>query len=130
MRHLFLIPDAKLLVATSQTNDKLILHRFDLDAILAKSDVDYLFVSSRAPATAVRGEAFRYPIEVKSRKGGVKFNLDAAPKGLTLDAKGVITWNVPKDFDGDSASVILTISDKSGQETIHSFVVSVSNAKP
>jgi hypothetical protein len=126
-----LIPGAKLLAILSDAGDKLILHRFDLDALLEKSEVDYLFVTSRAPASAVRGEAFCYDVQVKSRKGGVKFALDASPKGMTISAKGEITWSVPKDFDGDSASVILTVTDKSGQETIHSFSVSVPEvAKP
>jgi hypothetical protein len=124
-RRTFLIPDAKLLVVLPNSGDKLLLHRFDLDAMLEKSEVDYLFVSSRAPASATRGEAFRYDVRVKSRKGGVKFTLDAAPDGMKIDATGAITWAVPKDYAEDSVSVILTVSDKSGQETIHSFVMPV-----
>jgi hypothetical protein len=131
-QRVFFLPAAKLLVVLSNSGDQLIVHRFALDALLAKSDVDYLFIMNRNPGTALRGEEFRHTVEVKSRKGDVKFSLEAAPMGMSIDANGTIKWAVPKDFAEKEVSVILMITDKSGQEIIHSFILpmSVPPAKP
>ena len=51
-RRIFLIPSAKVLITIPETNDRLVLHRFDLDAALDKSGVDYLFVMSEPPSGA------------------------------------------------------------------------------
>jgi len=120
---LFLIPDAKLMAILAETGDKIVLHRFDLDALLEKSDVDYLFVTSRPPAAA-RGVAFRYTPTIRSKKGGVKLTLDSGPDGMKL-TDGTLTWNVPKDFTDESVSVIVTVTDKTGQEVFHAFTLPV-----
>jgi hypothetical protein len=125
---IFLIPDAKLLVLLSDSGDKLILHRFDLDALLAKSDADFLFVTGRPPG-AVCGAEFSYKPNVRSKKGGVKVKLDASPDGMTVAADGTVTWKVPDNFADSSVAVILTISDSSGQEIFHTFELPV-RARP
>jgi predicted Zn finger-like uncharacterized protein len=124
----FLIPNAKALVVLNGSADRIHIHRFDLDAMLDKAGIDYLFVTSRPPG-AVRGGAFTYKPEVKSKKGGVTVKLDAGPDGMRVAADGTVTWDVPADFGDASASVILTISDKSGQETFHTFTLPVANKK-
>ncbi len=116
----FLVPDAKLLVILSSSNDKLFLHSFDVDEELEKSGIDYLFVASRPPA-ALFGKPFSYPIEVKSRKGGVKYKLESGPDGMKVAADGKLTWAVPRD--AEPASVLLTISDASGREVFHNFTL-------
>jgi predicted Zn finger-like uncharacterized protein len=125
-KRIHFIPQANLIATVPAGNDRLVLHRFDLDAALQKSGVDYLFVTSRPPA-AVAGAKFEYRIKVKSKKGGVKFKLDAGPDGMTVTPDGLVAWAVPAGFDG-SPSVIITVSDKTGQETFHSFTLPVSAA--
>ncbi|HEY1190280.1 MAG TPA: hypothetical protein VGE74_21790, partial [Gemmata sp.] len=120
----FLVPDAKAAAVLHATGNKVTIHALDLEALLTKAGVDYLFVVSRPPA-AVRGEVFGYKPEVKSKKGGVKVKLDAGPDGMKVAADGTVTWDVPKDFDEATVSVILTVSDSSGQETFHSFTLPV-----
>jgi hypothetical protein len=124
-KRIHLIPDAKLLVTIPNTNDRLILRRFDLDELLAKADVDYLFVVSQAPLGVKLGEKMTYPLVVKSRKGGVKYKLESGPPGMTVSAAGVLTWTVPADLADKSADVILTVSDSTGQEVFHTFSLAV-----
>ncbi|AWM38508.1 hypothetical protein C1280_16985 [Gemmata obscuriglobus] len=120
----FLVPDAKALAVLHASADKVTVHAFDVEAMLAKAGVDYLFVASRPPG-ATRGATFSYKPEVKSRKGGVKIKLDAGPEGMKVATDGTVTWDVPKNFNEASVSVILTVSDKSGQEAFHSFTLPV-----
>jgi hypothetical protein len=121
----YLIPRHHLLVLVGENGDELILHRFDLDALLAKSDTDYLIITSDPPAVGVAGTKFEYAPAVKSKKGGVKIKLDAGPEGMKLGADGKLTWDVPAYLVKQEVSVILTVSDSSGQEVFHTFKVPV-----
>jgi hypothetical protein len=121
----FFVPSAKLLVVLPKTNDKLQLYRVDMEQMLEKGDRDYLLTTSRPPRWAARGTAYTYPVVVKSKKGGVKYKLDAGPKGMKIDPEGKIVWDVPADFDEEETDVILTIGDASGQEILHTFKITV-----
>lgn len=112
-------PSAKLFVSVPAANDKLVLHKFDLEAAFEASGVDYLYLTSR-PRTVVPGKGFDYQIVAKSKKGGVKYTLEAGPKGLTVDAGGKVSWAAPADFAGPE-TVIVTVADASGQELFHAF---------
>jgi hypothetical protein len=124
-QHVFLMPLSKLLVLVPASKDKLILQRFDWDALLAQADVDYLFVQSQPMTTAHRGQPYVYPLEVKSKKGGVKIKLDAGPAGMAVTADRQLRWTVPEGFAEERVTIILTISDASGQEVLHSFTLGV-----
>jgi WD40 repeat protein len=124
-RHVFLIPDARLLVILPGDNERLVLHRFDLDELLAKADTDFLFVQSQPVTVAVKGQPYVYPLVVRSKKGGVKIKVDGGPKGLKVTPEGKLTWDVPKDFAEAEVDVILTVGDASGQEVFHTFKVAV-----
>jgi len=47
------VPDARMIVTLPMTNDRLIVHRVDLDEALEKADIDYLFVTSRERPSCV-----------------------------------------------------------------------------
>jgi hypothetical protein len=117
----FFCPNAGILAVLAPSSDKIILQKLALDATLGKSDVNYLFVNSRPPAAEV-GQPFRYPVAVKSKAGGVAFKLDAAPEGMTVSPDGVINWTVPQDW-AEPVGVSLRVTDKSGAEVLHSFVL-------
>jgi predicted Zn finger-like uncharacterized protein len=121
------IPDGKVLVTIPATSDRLLLYRFDPDEALAKSEIDYLYVTSTPVAVAVKGDTYVYPVVVKSKKGGVKIKLESGPDGMKVGADGRITWAVPKDFGQTEADVLLTVGDATGQEIFHSFRVAVRN---
>jgi hypothetical protein len=124
-KRIFFIPDAKLVVTIPSSNDRLLLTRFDVDEALEKSDVDYLFVTSRPPATAVRGRAFDYQLTVKSKKGGVKYKIESGPTGMAVSKSGRVTWEVPRDFADGQCDVVLTVSDSADQEAFHTFKLMV-----
>jgi S1-C subfamily serine protease len=124
LRFLF-VPSAKLLAVLPRTNDKLLLYRVDVDQMLDKVVRDYLLTTSTPPATFAKGAAYAYQVVVKSKKGGVKYKLDAGPKGMKIADDGKISWDVPANFDEEETAVILSISDASGQEIFHSFKISV-----
>lgn len=125
-----LIPEAKVLVTVPLSDDKIDIQRVDLDQIAEKSGVDYLYVESRAPLFAVRGADFRYPIRVKSKKGGLTYRLDAGPAGMTLSTDGVLAWSVQKDFVEKDADVIVSITDSTGQDKYHTFRLALLDDAP
>ena len=118
------VPDAKAIVVLPEGNDRVVLHRFDPDAALAKCDADYLFVTSRPPGAIRAGAGFRYPVQVRSKTGGVRFHLSGEPKGMAVSPAGEVTWAVPADAAGEYR-VILSVTDKSGQEAFHPVTVTV-----
>jgi hypothetical protein len=122
-KRFFLIPSAKLLVVLPATQDRLLVYRTDIDELLAKADYDYLVVLSRPPAAAKPGAEYSYQMDVKSKRGGVKYKLDSGPKGMEVSATGLLKWPVPADFAEPQADVIMTISDASGQEIFHTFAI-------
>mgnify|MGYP000328691886 CR=1 FL=1 len=89
--------------------------------ILEKLGVDYLLVSSTAPNSAQRGKLFRYELSVKSKRGGLKFELEDAPKGMKISDAGEITWPVPSDIASAPVNVIVSVEDSTGQQRYHTF---------
>ncbi len=87
-RRLYFLPAAKVIIAIPNPADRLILYRFDPEAALEKSNVDYLVVTSRPPTAAKKGKEYAYSLTVKSKKGGVTYKLDSGPKGMALELGG------------------------------------------
>ena len=120
-RHVFLIPDAKLLVILPMSQDRLVLQHFDLEQMLAQAGMDYLFVISRPPTQFRPGTAWSYRLAVRSKKGGVKVKLESGPPGMVVSPAGLLRWAVPSNFSEPEVDVLLTVSDASGQEAFHTF---------
>jgi hypothetical protein len=127
-QRLLFIPTAKLIVAVPETNDCLVLHRFDVDQAIGKSGIDHLCATSRAPTRAVRGEDYVYPITVRSNRGPITYRLESGPKGMSITRSGVIVWKVPADLTVPAARVLVTIADGSGQSTLHAFQLRLADA--
>jgi hypothetical protein len=119
------LPEAKLLVTIPATKDQLVLYRFDVEELLEKAGIDYLFVTSQPPAEVRRGSTFHYQLAIKSRKGGLKYKLESGPKGMAVSAKGKLTWQVPERTTDSETPVIVSICDASGQECFHAFTLSL-----
>src|SRR5262249_3759668 len=124
-KRLQFIPAAKLIVFIPPSNDRLHLFRVDVEEAMEKADIDFLLVTSQAPATAQKGRIYTYQLAVKSKKGGVAYRVESGPKGMTVDNAGKVTWAVPRDFADTEADVILTVKDRTGQEVFHTFKVAV-----
>ena len=56
----------------------------------------------------------------------MRISLDSGPEGMKLK-RNRLTWKVPADIEPGPTSVILTLTDASGQEVFHSFTLKVSN---
>lgn len=124
-KRVWLIPDAKVLVTLPTTNDSVQLTRFDLDEALNKSGTDYLFVASDPPTDARKGERYAHQLVVKSKRGSAKCKLDAGPPGMTVTPDGKVEWTVPGDFADGTATVIISVSDASGQEVFKTFKITL-----
>ena len=124
-KRIMLIPKGKVLVTISPGSDTLILRPFDLAQQLADEGIDYLFVDSEPVTEARAGSTYRYEITVKSRRGGVKTELQSGPSGMRLSENGTLTWKVPGRNADDSYPVIIDISDDSQQHIFHTFRIAV-----
>ena len=51
--------------------------------------------------------------------------LDAGPPGMTVTPDGKIEWTVPGDFADGTATVIISVSDASGQEVFKTFKITL-----
>lgn len=119
------VPDAKFIALLPRGNDQVVLYKFDADAALVSSGLDYLIVTSTAPREVRAGATFTYSIKARSKQGGVTYKLDSGPKGMTVSIDGVVTWNVSGDSPIGDQDVILTVRDKVGQEVFHTFTIKV-----
>ncbi len=117
--HVFFVPQAAVVAVLPKVADRIVLYPVDVAAELAKTDLDYLFVASQPPPAAP-GKRFEYQIDAKAKAGGLRYKLDFGPTGLSVAENGVVTWDAPAGF-GKPVNVAVTVSDKSGQEVIHSF---------
>jgi hypothetical protein len=122
-KRIYFIPAANLIVIIPDSSDRLVLQRFDVMQALEKSGIDYLFVVSHAPVKAKKGATYRYQLAVKSKQGGVKYRVESGPQGMKISDTGLLTWDVPRSASEMELDVLLTISDKSGQEIFHKFCI-------
>lgn len=121
--HLF--PEAKLLVIVPPARNRLILKRLDVEEVLSKSGMDYLFVVSSPPPKATRGRLLEYQISTKSKRGGVTYELEGGPEGMKLSERGRLSWYVPTSLEEEAVSVIVLVADRSGQQVYHTFTCDV-----
>jgi predicted Zn finger-like uncharacterized protein len=119
------IPAAHLVVVVSAAGDSLALYRFDVEKALDQADADYLVVTTPPAAAARPGEEYASRLAGTSRRGGVKFELDLGPPGMTLRDDGTLDWPVPADFAGRTADVLLTMSDAAGRGKALAYKVAV-----
>lgn len=113
------------IVFVNKSSEELTVLSFDFDALLAKSETDFLLVLSEPPQTAVAGKTFEYAPVARSRKGGVKWALDAGPDGMKLGADGKLTWAVPAMAAKEEVGVILSATDATGRDAFHAFKLAV-----
>lgn len=130
-RRLLYVPVADAIVALGPTAESITIHRFSVEEALAKLKTDYLFVTSAPPAEIPPATRLNYQIEVKSRKGGLKFTLATGPSGAQLSSTGLLTWPIHNSVSGPQSFAIL-VGDDAGLETMHSFniVVDKDASKP
>lgn len=120
-RQIWFAPQAKMLVVARQGTDVLYVRRVDIEELMEKSDIDFLYVNSRPPTSIKVGEKLKYQIETRSKRGGVTYSLESGPKGMDVSDSGLVTWTAPRTLKGAVESIILLVSDASGQQKFHKF---------
>jgi Trypsin-like peptidase domain len=114
-RRIILIPEAKVVAVIPTSADHLVLHRLDVDELLNKADIDFLFLTSSPPASVHKGGQLSYQMTAKSRRGGVAYKLDSGPPGMTVTKTGLLTWAVPAAITDKELDVIVSVTDASGR---------------
>ncbi len=125
-----LIPAAKVLVTLGEGSSSLVMRGFDLARELEAEGIDYLFVESSPLCQANRGQRYSYKMQVRSKKGGVKIKLQSGPKGMTVSKDGMVSWTVPARATEENASVIIEVTDATGQTIFHTFNIETVEATP
>lgn len=120
-------PNANLLLTLTPSNDELILRRVSLVEVMKEKGVDYLFASSVPPKRVTAGGTYTYELQILSARGRARATLDSGPAGMKL-RRNRLTWQVPATQEPGPQSVILTLTDASGQEVFHAFKVEVTAA--
>ncbi len=124
-KRVFFVPDAKMLITIPMTNDRLVMRSIDVDSMMEKAGVDFLFVASQPPVTARENTLYTYQIKARSNKGGLKYKLESGPKGMKLSPQGLVEWEIPKKNDRNEQEVVIGITDAAGQEVFHTFTIVV-----
>jgi hypothetical protein len=124
-KRVYYYPRGGLLVTLGAEKDRLLLRRVNLADQLEKSGADYLVVLSRPPL-AKAGRTFDYRLDIRSRKGGVSVKLESGPPGLKVTPEGQVTWVIPANLSEREAEVLVSVRDRSGQQTLHQFTIEIS----
>ncbi len=122
-KRVFFIPQAKLIVFFPHGNDRLELRRLDVDDLLDKSDIDYMYVTSPSTALARRGTVFSFGLTARSRRGA-SFGRRSSPEGLEITPAGAMEWHVPQDFRDDMVSLVAILSD-GRREVFHTMTIRI-----
>uniref|UniRef100_UPI001891A36C Lcl domain-containing protein n=1 Tax=Pseudoalteromonas sp. PPB1 TaxID=2756136 RepID=UPI001891A36C len=117
-------------VVTQETNDWYQVWYLGQSGYIAKAkasviplEADWSFISTPNIRTAPQTTYYYVP-QLKGHHKGIRFNLDEAPDGMSLEG-GVITW-LPSESDSGEHFVTLRALDLVGSELIQSFSIEVS----
>lgn len=127
-RRLNFSTDLSLIATLPPSNDRIHIRKFNLGELLNKADVDYLFVDSQPPVKTFVGSALDYPINVRSKRGEVQFELMSGPKGMSVSDEGRVRWSAT-GTDAGTESIIVAIKDASGQQIFHTFRLEIRSPK-
>lgn len=124
-KRVYLSLDANAITTIPFTNDQVISKSFDIVDQLESSDLDYFFIASTPNPQFTPGKTYQYEIEVQSNRNGSSFKLASGPDGMRVSNKGVVSWNVPRNFSEQEVFVIIEVTGPSGSETYESFPLSL-----
>jgi hypothetical protein len=124
-KRLLVMPDQRVIITVPSTNDRLVLHHFNLLKRLDEAGIDYFFTESLPPHSITKGADLSYPITVRSRRGNVSFHLDSGPEGMKVSSTGIVTWHCPAQVTDETVSAIISIKDDSGQQIYQSLTLNI-----
>jgi hypothetical protein len=69
------------------------------------------------------GNTYTARVDAVDPQGGpIKFTINQAPEGLTIDSHGSVAWKISESISG-SFPVVITASDEKGAKTVVSFTI-------
>lgn len=155
-QQLAFVPAAKVIVNFNSKRDELNFYRFDLAALLAETKPP-LYVTSVPPQRIEPGEKLNYQIQAESKQGGVRYELEKGPPGMTIDSGARVQWTAPpraprpmnehphltepvfdksgldqgpKPTPNHEELIKITVTDNSGQKIMHSFSLITDDPEP
>lgn len=117
----YFVPSARVLILLPAGEKQIVVRRLDVDEELRQIGVDYLYVDSFPPVSALRGRNFEYRIEPHTSHPGVSYSLESGPDGMTVSPTGVVEWSISERFAEDSARAVISIRDAAGAEVLHTI---------
>jgi hypothetical protein len=112
------LPRSKLIVTLPYGNRLLVARKFDPVAMDELSGIKTPVLLGTLPtyAYATEGEPFTYQFKVRSKAGGLRYNFETGPLGMTLSDDGRLDWPAPAVTPGERAHIIVIITDNSGEK--------------
>jgi hypothetical protein len=121
-RRIVFAPAAGHIVFLPHSNDRLIHRKFDLKAVLDGTEKDYLLAVTTPPLRTKSGAKWVYQIGTLEKHGPVEFKLEKGPEGMSLSARGELTWKIPSGIHG-TAEVAVVITDSKSNSIRHAFTI-------
>ncbi|CAN5115443.1 hypothetical protein BH11PLA2_BH11PLA2_37760 [soil metagenome] len=119
---------ASMLVTVGGADKKTVkLQALNTKAELDKTGGDYLIVAS-TPTAATRNARYSYPLEVLSKKGGVKVKLDRGHASMKVVGTTLI-WDVPGEVKEKEVEFQLSITDASDKKILHTGRIAILSPK-
>jgi hypothetical protein len=113
------------LVTIPPSNDWLVVRHLNLDEALDRPGSVQLIILSSPTLTASAGSKIEHRIVARSKKGRVTYALADGPDGLKVATDGMLTWAVPARLKGQEVTVVVTVSETSGDERFHTIKILV-----
>jgi hypothetical protein len=114
----------KVLATLSAGGDAVDFYRFDPIGDLEKSDLDYLIVLSSPPNEIETGAKFEYTPKVATNAKSWSIEMLDSPDDAKVE-KHKVVWEVPADYQSDTADFLLRISNPNEDEVYHEFRLSL-----
>ncbi|MFM8189158.1 MAG: S1C family serine protease [Pirellula sp.] len=120
-KRLFLDIEAGILVSIPMSDDRVLLHPFDLQAELAKTAADYLVATAPKKTKFTPGEIYQAKIQVETNRPNIGYRLLSGPKGMEISPSGILVWKVPRLYQPSSVEVIVSITSHGDHQAFVAF---------
>ena len=124
-KRVYLVPSGRVVALLPETQDSVVLRRFDLEEELRRSGKDYLVVLSSPPRSVAVGQVLQYQLVVKSKSGKARYQLESGPEGMTVSDSGLVRWDVKARPAEGAAQVIISVAGGANETALHCFTVAV-----
>ncbi len=118
-RRLMLDPAGGRASLVPPTDDRVVIHHFQLDDLLKTGGGDWMLVVSDPPTTFTPGQPYTYAVDVRSSHKVVAYKLAMSPAGMTIGSDGKIAWAAAAT--SDQIPVTIEATDSAGKVARQSY---------